>query len=163
MVWHAYQLNPRSFFEDCLRYGKMKFWRSGFPWAAIDPCIDNKTFEFNPGPEATRSFEHSTGCPIDSCLGETDIDIKCPKCPKFHKVPWTEWNHQSAWLKDFDGSLRGESQARGLADRNFGFLSPCDTVISHESLRTQKFRNDIEALRINDVPMPGTLLNLKGT
>lgn len=35
MVWHAYTLNPRHFFEDCLRAGKMDLWYTGLPWKAI--------------------------------------------------------------------------------------------------------------------------------
>ena len=66
MVWHAYQLNPRDFLEDCIRHGKMGFWRAGLPWSAIDACISNEMFEFEAPIEAVKNFVGATGLPWNS-------------------------------------------------------------------------------------------------
>ncbi len=163
MVWHAYQLNPRDFFEDCLRYGKMRFWRAGLPWAAINSCINNETFDFHPSEKAVRYYENGTGSSWDSCLDPSNAQIKCPNCNKFRTTPWTMWNSESSWqMATYGDNLKGEIEATGIADKNFSFSCPCGTVINHELLKTQKFRKDMEALRFDDIPMPGTLLDIKG-
>ena len=60
MVWHAYLLNPRCFFEDCFRLGKMDFYATGLPWGAVDALIDPVTFEYTPSSQAQTNFETST-------------------------------------------------------------------------------------------------------
>lgn len=164
MIWHAYQLNPRDFFEDCLRLGKMKFWRLGLPWAAINSCINNETFEFISSNEAIKYFEGLTGCTWDSRFDPPEAQVKCPNCNRVHGVPWTEWDLKSSWeMKSYATNLNGETEAKGFADKGFAYQSPCGTTIDHELLKTTKFRKDMEALRFHDIPMPGTLLDIKGT
>lgn len=65
-------------------------------------------------------------------------------------------------MATYGDNLRGEIEATGIADKSFSFSCPCGTVINHELLKTQKFRKDMEALRFDDIPMPGTLLDIKG-
>ena len=163
MVWHAYQLNPRNFFEDCIRYGKLKFWRTGLPWAAVNSCIENDNFDFMATEEAIQSFELQTGYPWNN-IDQQDLIIKCPSCFKLHSVPWTGWNSTSAWVTHSGnmGKFAGEANAAGFADKRFHFWAPCGVEIDHELLKIKKFRHDIEALRWKDVPMPGTILNLEG-
>lgn len=164
-MWHAYQLNPRGFLEDCLRYGKMKFWRTGLPWEAINSCINNDTFQFTPSDRAISGFEKGTQFSWDSLHDSCDTKVLCPMCSHFSSVPWTKWNTKSAWVTEaYEGKqrYRGEAIGCGFADKNFSFQCPCGTVLDHELLRTQKFRKDIEALCFSDAPMPGTLLSIDG-
>lgn len=163
MVWHAYQLNPRDFFEDCLRYGKLKFWRTGLPWSAVNSCIENDTFEFMATNEAIQNFESRTGYPWNN-IDQPDLSIACPGCSNFHSVPWSGWNSASAWVAHFGSAtiLAGEGSAIGFADKNFCFKGPCSVVMNHELLKIEKFRHDIEALRRMDISLPGTILNLEG-
>ncbi|KAL9131574.1 MAG: hypothetical protein Q9217_000531 [Psora testacea] len=161
MVWHAYQLNPRDFLEDCIRYGKLGFWRAGFPWAPINACIDNDTFQFKPTEKAKHNWKFKTGYAWDSLEDSGDAILTCPKCKKFVKVPWTGCNREGAWDDDCRTSL-GDI-ARGFADKAMKVqCNNCHIYTSHEDLKLAKFRNDIEALMIHDYPMPGTILNLKG-
>lgn len=163
MVWHAYQINPRDFFEDCLRYGKMRFWRAAFPWADINECINNDHFGFTTSNEAIHNFEDVAGYAWNSLDDPPKARVICPKCHQPHFVPWTKWDSEQAWMSEgYGATLRGESLASGLADKHFYFHCPCGTLIDHELLKTQKFRNDMVALRVSDVPMPGTLLDLNG-
>ena len=165
MVWHAYMLNPRDFLEDCLRQGKMKFWRAGLPWAVIDPCIDNNTFEYSATQAAMEGFEDSTGYRWNSLNDHPNATIECPFCRRKLYLPRTRWDSQRAWTKTSsrkDAELYGELTAAGVADKSFEVQCQCGIVIDHEMHRTQKFRRDIQALRNSDVPMPGTILNETG-
>ena len=165
MVWHAYMLNPRDFLEDCLRQGKMRFWRAGLPWAVIDPCINNNTFEYCASEAAMESFEDRTGFKWDSLHDPPNATIECCSCGRKLYVPWTRWNSERAWThSDSPGSaeLYGESLAAGVSDKSFEVQCQCGVVVTHEYLRIQKFRRDIKTLHNSDVPMPGTILNHNG-
>lgn len=165
MVWHAYQLNPRDFMEDCIRYGKNKFWRAGFPWKEVNACIDNETFEFRGSKEAIQNFESMTSHSWDSFGEDNTLQMRCPKCANTHTIPWTQWGRGDAWVPSFasPGKLEGEKVAGGLADSTFSVSVQCGIVFDHELLKTQRFRKDVIALRSRDIPMPGTILNIEGS
>ena len=154
-------LNPRSYFEDCLRYGKMGLWMTGMPWEAVNNCIDNNTFEYLPSAAARHSFEGSTKHAWD-CLDDSPIArVQCPnpKCQRMCEIPWTSLDKQHQWASATDPGSGGA----GFADP--GFNEPCvtcGTVIDHKLLRAQKFRRDMQLLMTNDVPMPGTILSIGG-
>ena len=158
MVWHAYMLNPRDFLEDCLRQGKMNFWRAGMPWAVIDPCIDNMTFEYSASDAAVMHFEGRTGHKWNSLSDLPSATLECPSCRRTLHVPWTRWDSQNVWTLE----TSGESIATGFSDKDFEAVCECGIVVDHEMLKLQKFRKDIQALRDLDVPMPGTLFGRDG-
>lgn len=163
MVWHAYQLNPRDFLEDCLRHGKMNFWRNGLPWSAINSCIDNDTFEFRAGSDAAESFRTKTGHQWNSLDDRETAVLQCPLCMKPTPVPWTTWNSPSMWRKGSRGTLEGEHSAVGFADMAFrATCINCKCDIRHDDLKMMKFRKDMLALYKDDVPMPGTILSIDG-
>lgn len=165
MVWHAYMLNPRDFLEDGLRQGKMRFWRAGLPWAAINPCIDNDTFEYKTSEAAMERFEDRTGYKWDSLSDSPTASIECFVCSQCLHVPWTRWDSQQSWTRPSpirEAELYGEQMATGFSDKEFEVQCQCGIIIDHELLRTLKFRRDIQALRNLDVPMPGTILNDTG-
>ena len=165
MVWHAYMLNPRDFLEDCLRQGKMRFWRAGLPWAVINSCIDNNTFEFRASDLAVERFEDQTGYRWDSLIDSPKATIDCPSCRRKLYVPRTGWDLQIAWTKTSPlkyAQFHGESEATGFSDKSFEVQCQCGIVTNHELLRVLKFRRDIRALRELDVPMPGTILSETG-
>ena len=165
MVWHAYMLNPRDFLEDCLRQGKMRFWRAGLPWAVINSCIDNNTFEFRASDLAMERFEDKTGYRWDSLIDSPKATIDCPSCRRKLYVPRTGWDSPIAWTKTSSlkyAKFHGESEATGFSDKSFEVQCQCGIVTNHELLRVLKFRRDIQALRELDVPMPGTLLSETG-
>ena len=165
MVWHAYMLNPRDFLEDCLRQGKMRFWRAGLPWAAINPCIDNDTFEYKNSYAAMERFEDRTGYKWESLNDSPTASIECPTCTRCLDVPRTKWDSQHSWTRSSslkDAELYGELLAAGFSDKKFEVQCQCGVIIDHDILRTLKFRRDIRALRNLDVPMPGTILNDQG-
>ena len=165
MVWHAYQLNPRNFLEDCILLGKMDAWRTGLPWAVINSCIDNESFDYDAGPEAKHLFESETQHCWNSLQDPQLVEIKCPKCDSIYEVPWTRWDNQSAWRKNSNGDYCGEHDATGYADKSFAIS--CSFfgglyATTHGVLRAQKFRRDCEALRHHDISMKGTCLDNNG-
>ena len=159
MVWHAYMLNPRDFLEDCLRQGKMKFWGAGMPWTVIEPCIDKITFEYNAGDAAVKHFEDRTGYKWNSLNDFPTATLECPSCRQTLHVPWTGWDSQEIWTHQ----SYGKPMATGFSDKKFEALCECGIVIDHEMLKMQKLREDIQALRNLDVPMPGTLFSHTGS
>jgi hypothetical protein len=154
-----------DFLEDCIRYGKLDFWRTGFPWAEINACIDNETFEFIGSQEAIQNFETMTGQSWDSLSEDNIIEIRCPKCASTHAVPWTDWGKESAWITNSASRSKfiGETEAAGYADKPFGVAVDCGIFFDHELFKTQNFRRDLVALRSKDIPMPCTILNIDGS
>lgn len=156
MVWHAHMLNPRSFLEDCIRYGKMNFWATGFPWAVINRCFNDKTLEYNAGETAKSKFEQATKLSWDNLQDPLRKDIKCPNCGALVHVRWTAGHipHQS--VIPFE-------QFHGFADNGFNATcSKCRYVITHDKIKVARFRRDVQRLLHRDSPMPGTFYNLNG-
>jgi len=151
-------LNPRSFFADCIRAGKMKFWGTGLPWKAINASIDNGTFEYNPSEEARQRFESRTGRAWNNRDDPPFAKLSCPRCRREVTPHWTTCEFQESWTIDKPGEI-----GTGYADPEFSVrCSNCPLVIDHDILRTQKFRNDMELLLLKTCPMPGTFLTLQG-
>ena len=143
----------------------MDAWRTGLPWAVINSCIDNESFDYDAGPEAKELFEYWTQHCWDSLQDSKFVEIKCPKCDNIHEVPWTGWDNQSAWRKNSNGDYCGEHDATGYADKGFAISCKCSNDLhetTHGVLRAQKFRRDCEALRHHDIPMQGTCLDNNG-
>jgi Glycine-rich domain-containing protein-like len=162
MVWHAYMLNPRCFFEDCIRYGKLDLWATGLPWAAVNACIDNSSFEYRTSEEAHQLFETSSGRPWDNLRDASEKPLECPRCLSTTAFPWTTstvelpcaWDRLEKVLTD---------EGRGYGDKDFSAVcGHCDFVFSHEKLRVQKFKRDVQLLLNDDFPMPGTILSMDG-
>ena len=168
MVWHAYQLNPRNFLEDCLLFGKMNAWRTGLPWAVIIPCINNESFEYDAGGEARELFESRTNLCWNSLEDAKMVDVFCPEHKTTQSVPWTQWDTRPAWTKTWNGGFSGEDNTHGFADREFVITCQGDNWpysshhIAHATLRAAKFRTAFETLKYGDTPMQGTCLGTNG-
>nr|OQO18597.1 hypothetical protein B0A51_12085 [Rachicladosporium sp. CCFEE 5018] len=171
MVWHAYMLNPRAYFEDCIRGGKMHLWNTKFPWAAVVPRIDSKSFAYA-AKDAEMEFQELTGLPWDCLDGPSMKTVSCPTCRKDTKVPWTTCD-QNEWASAFPnaiGEMSYELILDRLLERGTGYCEPdfkqacthCNVDMSHDNLRADKFCRDVKSLIADDTPMPGTLLSPDG-
>ena len=152
-------LNPRAFLEDCIRHGKLKFWRTGLPWAAIDSRIDQDTLEYSGTEKAEKFFENVVGLAWDNLKDSPDVTVQCPavECKRKLSCPWTTCD-ESFFLKRPSGEL-----GHGFADKQFQLRCDCCyATIDHGVLRTQRFRNDLQQLLLTDTPMPGTILSFNG-
>lgn len=158
MVWHAYMLNPRQFFADCARSRKIRFWAMGMPWALINSVIDNSTFEYNPGNDASKSFVAKTGLHWNNLDDSTRMKLSCPACRHYVIVPFTTCNNQESWTAENSGEM-----GTGFTEKNFrAICSQCSFPLDHNVMRAQKFRGDLSLLLLQDCPMPGTFLDLDG-
>lgn len=157
MVWHAYMLNPRDFLEDCIRLGKMSFWKTGLPWEVVNSCIDHRTFDYSPLPEAAANFNMQTGLQWDSNHDGPSKSLSCPQCQGQVIVPWQIENPQIGSLE------RPFEYCGGFGDKNFkAICNNCRVTITHEKLRVAKFRRDVLRLVTDCIPMPGTILTTNG-
>ncbi|KAE8381820.1 hypothetical protein BDV26DRAFT_254708 [Aspergillus bertholletiae] len=156
MVWHSHMLNPRNFLEDCIRYGKMSFWRTGFPFNAINTCIDNHVLEYKVGDESQKTFEQQAQLKWDNLEDPSTKNVECPACGLTSAVPWTEGGIGT----DLRAAFR---RCRGYADASFKIpCRHCRQPIDHDRLKVAKFRKDLIALVEERRPMPGSICNIRG-
>ncbi len=113
MVWHSSMLNPRDFLEDCIRHQKMNFWREGWPWASINNCIDNTSFEYVASDEARQLFEADTGYSWDSVHDPPNLSLNCSSSNRSLSIPWITCASDLAWMNE------SEVTGRGFAERDF--------------------------------------------
>ena len=170
MVWHAYMLNPRAYLEDCLRLGRMRMWHTVFPWQVVADCIDSEIFVYQDSRAATY-FQELTGLPWDQLDDHSLKHLSCPACRNELEVRYTTCHQMAASMpknyntwphlsKDLDDVL---SDGVGYCDRMFLTQCPkCESAIDHDWLRAAKFCADLRLLKNSDVPMPGTILGVKG-
>ncbi|KAJ5523250.1 hypothetical protein N7513_012794 [Penicillium frequentans] len=156
MVWHSHMLNPRNFLEDCIRCGKMSIWRTGFPFEAVNQCIDDRTLEYAPSEASQQKFEKQIKVKWDGLHDPPTKDLECPSCKKTTPVLWTNGEINSSLDNAF-------AESTGFSDKSFAITCQhCLLAIDHGVLRVAKFRFDLLELMENDLPMPGTLLNING-
>ena len=156
MVWHAHSLNPRNFLEDCIRYGKMSTWKTGFPWEVIDRCINNQTMEYTVSEQAQQIFEQKLKLKWNNLLDQPTKEVDCPYCKKTNAVPWTEAHFGETVASAF-------RFGNGYADNSFEVKCVgCSHIIDHGRLKVAKFRKDLQATLYQDLPMPGSFTNLQG-
>jgi hypothetical protein len=155
MVWHAHCLNPRNFLEDCIRYGKMSTWVTGFPWEVIDRSVNNHTMEYTVSEQGQQLFEQKLNIKWNNLHDPPTKQVNCPCCGRLNYVPWT---------KPFLGTLSEPFRFnQGYADDAFTDICVgCQHVIDHGRLKVAKFRKDLEATLYENLPMPGSFTNLQG-
>ncbi|KAL4925551.1 uncharacterized protein BDV17DRAFT_283830 [Aspergillus undulatus] len=157
MVWHAHMLNPRSFIEDCIRGGKISFWSTGFPWKAINACIDDQTLVYDAGKTAAAVFAWKTNLEWNNLQDLPSKTLNCPRCNHTISAPWTDGGKLTLPLERAFGSWNG------FTDKNFRiYCAGCKLGITHDALRIQKFGADVNELLDKRIPMPGTLFSIWG-
>lgn len=156
MVWHTHLLNPRAYLEDCMRSGRRALWLSGFPWRTVNSAIDT-SFTYNAPKAARRRWELATGLPWDNIECPMKKRVVCPVCSCGFEVPWTTWGPGTSLPSDDD------FVGQGYGDGDFSAVCPtegCSYLVTKETLYVAKFVNDVKKLLNEDIPMPGTLLDL---
>jgi hypothetical protein len=149
-------LNPRNFMEDCIRYGKMSTWKTGFPFAAVNACIDDRTLEYTVPEKTKQLFEKQLRMKWDNLHDPPGKDLKCPRCAQVNTILWTEGGIGESVKEAFKDST-------GFADRSFETTCKhCKCFINHDRLRVAKFRSDLIELLENKWPMPGSIYNING-
>ena len=151
-------LNPHNYVEDCIRHQQDGLWNAQFPWAAINDCIDNITMEYSPSSAAVENFTDATQMAWDSLDDNTKPVTTCPRCNQEIVCEWTSLSG----CKKIDGNEYKEGGC-GFADNRFKVqCQGCQFLVTHEVLRAQRFRKDVQRLLEDDVPMPGTVITSIG-
>jgi hypothetical protein len=159
MVWHTHMLNPRSYLEDAMLAGLRHFWVTGLPWNLVNKAIDNNTFAYNVSDTAKARWVAQTGMNWDNTACPSSMKIPCPRCSTSIRIPWT-----TCGLPENDGQNGPlDLTGNGYGDSNLQHPCPtCRIVICKELLSVAKFVDDTKTLIGPwNVPMPGTLLDLK--
>lgn len=149
-------LNPRDFLEDCIRSGKMSTWRTGFPFAAVNACISDRTLDYSVPDGTKKLFEQRLQLNWQNLDDPPGHDLECPRCRKINTVLWTEGAIGASVTEAFKNST-------GFADRSFAITCKhCLVLINHDRLRVAKFHNDLVNLLQYNMPMPGGIYNING-
>ncbi|KAH0528966.1 hypothetical protein TsFJ059_003776 [Trichoderma semiorbis] len=155
MVLHTHMLNPRAFLEDSIRHGMGSFWSAGMPWELIHKAIDTD-FNYNVSHQAKINWVAKTGHRWRNQDDDMEKILKCPFCPSKNEIPWTTCGMKED-VKDieFTGLI-----GHGYGDGNFNHRCPnCQNENYKELLSVTKFVSDASALLVQNVPMPGTILD----
>ncbi|QIW99532.1 hypothetical protein AMS68_005050 [Peltaster fructicola] len=169
LVWHAFMLNPRAYFEDCLRKGKMHMWQHNFPWELVARAIDSETFIYTPNETSIVAFVASTGRVWDNNDESSGKRIICPKCRRINEASWTVIDNVPISASSLEQAKQLVevmlSSGTGYCDQNLLVQcvdQTCRSSISHEYLKVGKFCRDIYDLQSKQTPMPGTLFGRTG-
>jgi hypothetical protein len=101
MVWHTFMLNPRSYLEDCIRFGLPEFWAAGMPWHVINEAIDNTSFAYDVPEEGKAQFTAKTGHDWSNVQDPMFKKLYCPRCYYGNQeVLWTTCANQNLGAKE---------------------------------------------------------------
>ncbi|CRK11061.1 hypothetical protein BN1708_010005 [Verticillium longisporum] len=157
MVWHAQMLNPRLYFEDCLRYGHDSIWAGGMPWDVVNKAIDGQFNWISTGDRLANWTARTDAAWKNQ--DDTDIkELRCPACPATVQIPWTT----CGLPKGYSGTSRPGIAGSGYGDGQLeNSCNACNFVVTHDSLRVTKLLKDIQNATKSGTAMPGTILDLK--
>lgn len=149
-------LNPRAFLEDTLRCGLDNLWAAGMPWYAISPAIDTD-FNYNVSDQTKANWVANTGRNWDNIQDPMTKALKCPACQTPLEIPWTTCGED-------ESSKSGSDTGPGLVGNGYGdgdltwACQGCAIAIDKKLLSVAKFARDAQSLIVDDVTMPGTIL-----
>lgn len=149
-------LNPRAFLEDTLRCGLSILWATGMPWHLINAAI-GPNFDYNVSDEAKAYWVANTNRDWDNTQDSPSTKfIKCPACQTSLDVSWTSCGQDETAKSQSGPGLVGN----GYGDGDFKWwCTGCGLNITKKLLSTAKFIKDAQALTVNSVPMPGTIID----
>ncbi|KAG8984012.1 hypothetical protein FRB90_005625, partial [Tulasnella sp. 427] len=104
-------LNPRTYYEDCLRKLPELLRIGSFPLTQLAASIDRETLlSHPPSPDRVATFTSLTGQqfvpPINTTFEDT-LDVSCPNCSYANIVPWVTHNGDGYAQDGFSCSCSG--------------------------------------------------------
>ncbi|KAG9228913.1 hypothetical protein BJ875DRAFT_547388 [Amylocarpus encephaloides] len=157
MIWHSFMLNPRDYFEDCIKFDLPSVWATGMPWAPVNAAIDTN-FNYVVTEKAKVAFVGGTELSWNNTEDPLEKKLDCPRCSQALEIPWTTVGLGEKQSKQEIMALTGT----GYGDRDLYFICHrCTGVINHELLRVAHFKKDVEHLILRDWPLGGTILTAK--
>ncbi|KAK6457495.1 uncharacterized protein RJT20DRAFT_24017 [Scheffersomyces xylosifermentans] len=160
MVWQVFLLNPKSFYDNCVRNDILSFATFPLPLRKISESINDVTFEYSPSKELIDGYldviRPISNDPNDSMydfesfsMFEGLVSISCPICDEvmIRDVPYTT------------------DTKTGFADESFAQLKNCKDckcdfaeLITHEELRKRQLYADLT----KTTPMAGLFVFFSG-
>jgi hypothetical protein len=125
------------------------------PWEVVNKAID-RTFKLTAPESRVANWKQRTST---EWINQDDPDLKdvrCPNCPATLSIPWTTCGLSQGYKGDHRPGLVGE----GYGDGQLKSPCECGFVITHDSLRVAKLRDDINKNIIADQALPGTILDM---
>ena len=145
LVWHAFLLNPKSFYDNCIRNGLQDFALTSFPLDRIARAIDWDTFDYSPDEKQRLGFDElmrNAGVAIEyevdlKRLVTEKVNVFCPICFELlSTVPYTD----SIGHGFSDKNFIAKPSLKECACRCVGFAG---TSISHDNLRKRQLIADL--------------------
>ncbi|CAH2355024.1 hypothetical protein CLIB1423_21S00122 [[Candida] railenensis] len=141
MIWHAYLLNPKSYYDFCARNKVLDFAFTPFPLIEVVSAIDKASFEFKPSLSQYAGFQnlikdYGTDLEYDVSKIENAMDVHCSLCFKViaSPVPYTNEEHT--------GFADAGLLAPGIQNKGCPVCNKRSTV-THEELRKRQLQADI--------------------
>ncbi|KAH8930192.1 hypothetical protein BT69DRAFT_989039 [Atractiella rhizophila] len=105
MVWHAYLLNPKAYFEDSLLRWEKLAELKGIDVKQIAQFIDEDTSNYDPFSEATSTWTALTGEPFEATIPKPSDahTFICPNCAVTQSTPYCN-SQQTGWAQSFSFS-----------------------------------------------------------
>ncbi|KAI9771742.1 MAG: hypothetical protein M1839_002757 [Geoglossum umbratile] len=172
MVWHAYMLNPRNFWQDCSYFGQEALWKTALPWNHIHSAINNKTWMYTVVPAAETNFTTNTGLAWDlqdmiqrsATNGNDkaltpDLSVHCPYCSVLNKkIPLVgkgqNGDHNCGWTDN--PSDEEHSSMDGWR------CEVCERMFNRDNLAARKWKDDAAKFLEKGVRLPGMYMKSDG-
>ncbi|RCK64255.1 hypothetical protein Cantr_10424 [Candida viswanathii] len=157
MVWHAFLLNPKSFYDVAIKNKIFHIANFPLPLHRLDQFIDDKTFEFNVPEDYQRNYrevlERVTNDSADLLFDNTKapmyehlVRLYCPMCKEAMTEPLPIANDSNTGFadKDFEATNLGHGSTKcyhGTPEK-----------WTHDELRKLQLKHDITDF----TPLQGT-------
>lgn len=150
MVWHAFLLNPMAYAEDCWRFGvNGVIWNTEFPWRMINESIDSE-YKYRVTEKHRAHFESKTGLPWDNLDDDPETKqkmVQCVRCRTRFGVRFSP--------------VDGGASSCCYTSNAFEVVCPkCNGKVTHDTLRVNKFINDVASYEKYGTCLPATLVNV---
>lgn len=157
MVWHAFLLNPKSFYDISIKNKIFHIANIPLPLHKLDQFIDDKTFEFNVPEEYQMNYkrvlEKVTTDPNDlvfdnskASMYEHLVTLYCPMCKEPMTEPLPIANDSNTGFADKD------FEAVNIGHNNSKCYHKTPEKWTHDELRKLQLKHDITDF----TPLQGT-------
>ncbi|KAH8920909.1 hypothetical protein BT69DRAFT_1352019 [Atractiella rhizophila] len=142
LVWHAYLLNPWTYWEDCLTRARASAEAGeeekgfeglrnmgGMEVETIAKYIDLDTFQYNPPTASIKNWTTLTKTAFEAevPLPSSKHTIDCPSCSISHSIPYVSPSG-TGWAQNFAHSC---SCGLNITKSTYGLLTLAHTVSSY--------------------------------
>lgn len=161
MVWHAFLLNPKTFYDVFTREEFIVFAKYPFPLDRLESCIDNESFEYNVSDEYKTNYTNLLKTFTDKAndlkydvgtfsMHEELVVVYCPQCEVSLSKPIPMTTDRETGFADCQFKAKPQSKNRNIVLHN----CYCEDIeeLTHDELRKLQLYHDLH----NSRPLPKT-------